>query len=254
VKSCDGVVGRKVFITGAGRGIGRATALALAEAGADVAVNDIDRAAAEDTAAQVRKLGRRSIGLGGDASRSGDVRAAIGAALEALAGLDTLVNNVGIISGRSLAEVTDEDWDRVMAVNVRSAFLCSREALPHLIASGRGRIVNLASIAARMGRGFAGDAVYGASKGAIVSFTRGLARELAQHGITVNAVAPGVIDTDMNHEVLTTHRSMILPTIPLGRYGAPEDIAPMIVFLVSDHGRYATGAIFDVNGGVFIGG
>ena len=240
-------------MTGAGRGIGHATALALARAGLDVAVNDLDASSAETAAQTVRELGRRSLSLPGDVSSPVEVRSLVQRLTESWGGVDVLINNAGIVHSGNLQDTLDEDWERVMGVNLRGTFLVARGLVPLMIERRWGRVVNLASMAARMGRGFVGSACYGASKGAVVSFTRGLARELAPHGITVNAVAPGVIDTDMNHHYLVQHAEDVLRTIPLGRFGAPNDIAATVAFLASDDAGYITGAIVDVNGGIVFG-
>ena len=244
---------RTALVTGAGKGIGRATALALARAGVDVAVNDLDEANARDTAEAVGELGRQALVLPGDVSVPDEVRGLAGRLVEAWGGVDILVNNAGITHSGSLPETTDEAFERLVNVNFRGTFLACRELAPRMVERGWGRIINLASMTARLGRGFVGSATYGASKGAIVSFTRGLARELAPHGITVNAIAPGVIVTDMNRDYLAAHRERVLQTIPAGRFGAPEDIAEPIVFLASEAAGYITGVVLDVNGGLVFG-
>lgn len=244
---------RTALVTGASRGIGRATALALAQAGFDVATNARDAAGTEATAAAVRELGRRSLAVPGDVSVPEDVRSLAGRVVDAWGGVDILINNAGITHSGSLAETTDEAWERLMDVNLRSMFLICRELVPHMIERHWGRIINVASMTARLGRGFVGSASYGASKGGVVSFTRGLAKEFGPHGITVNAVAPGVIVTDMNREYLAEHGEQVLQSIPLGRFGEPDDVADLIVFLASPGASYITGVIIDVNGGLVFG-
>jgi NAD(P)-dependent dehydrogenase (short-subunit alcohol dehydrogenase family) len=247
------VSARRALVTGAAKGIGRATALALARAGLDVAVNDLDAAGAEATAGAVREVGRRSLALPGDVSISAEVRALGGRLAEAWDGVDILVNNAGVIHSGTLAETADEDWERVMGVNLLGMFLVCRELIPAMAERRWGRIINLSSMAARLGRGFVGSVCYGTSKGGVISFTRGLSRELAPHGITVNAIAPGVIETDQNRHYLAQHPEQVLRSIPLGRVGTPDDVAATVVFLASDAAGYITGATIDVNGGIAFG-
>jgi 3-oxoacyl-[acyl-carrier protein] reductase len=181
------------------------------------------------------------------------VRALARQLTEAWGGVDILVNNAGITHSGSIQETTDEAWERLMNVNLRGSFLTCRELTPGMIERGWGRVINLSSMTARLGRGFVGSASYGASKGGVLSFTRGLAKELAPHGITVNAVAPGVIVTDMNREYLAEHGERVLQGIPVGRFGDPDDIAGAVVFLASDAASYITGVVLDVNGGLVFG-
>lgn len=244
---------RTALVTGASKGIGQATALALARAGIDVAVNARDEEKTEATAQAVRDLGQRSLALPGDMARPEDVKRAARDMADAWGGIDILINNAGITHSGSLFETTDEAWERLMDVNLRSMFLVTRELTPYMIEQSFGRIINVASMTARLGRGFVGSASYGASKGAVVSFTRGLAKEFGPHGITVNAVAPGVIVTDMNRDYVAEHTEQVLQSIPLGRVGVPDDVAGVITFLVSDSASYVTGVTLDVNGGLVFG-
>ncbi len=244
---------RTALVTGASKGIGRSTALALARAGIDVAVNARDTGGIEDVAQAVHELGRQSLVVPGDVSVLEDVRSIAQRVVDAWGGVDILINNAGITHSGSLAETTDEAWERLMDVNSRSIFLTCRELVPHMIERRWGRIINVASMTARLGRGFVGSASYGASKGAVVSFTRGLAKEFGPYDITVNAVAPGVIVTDMNREYLAEHGERVLQGIPLARFGEPDDVAGVIAFLASDAASYITGAVIDINGGLVFG-
>ena len=244
---------RTALVTGVSKGIGQATALALARAGIDVATNARDAEGAEATAQAVRELGRQSLAVPGDVSVPEDVRSLARRVVEAWGGIDILVNNAGITHSGSLFETTDEAWERLIAVNLRSMFLTCRDLVPRMMERRWGRIINVASMTARLGRGFVGSASYGASKGGVVSFTRGLAKEFGPHGITVNAVAPGVIVTDMYRDYLAEHGERVLKGIPLGRFGDPDDVAGLIVFLASDAAGYITGAVIDVNGGLVFG-
>lgn len=241
------------LVTGASKGIGRATALALARAGIDVAVNARDTIGTDEVAQAVCELGRQSLSVPGDVAVLEDVRSLARRVVDAWGGVDILVNNAGITHSGSLVETTDEAWERLMDVNSRSMFLTCRELVPHMIERRWGRIINVASMTARLGRGFVGSASYGASKGAVVSFTRGLAKEFGPYDITVNAVAPGVIVTDMNRDYLAEHGERVLQGIPLGRFGEPDDVAGVIAFLASDAAGYITGAVIDVNGGLVFG-
>ena len=244
---------RTALVTGASKGIGRSTALALARAGIDVAVNARDTGSIEDVAQAVHELGRQSLVVPGDVSVLEDVRSIAQRVVDVWGGVDILINNAGITHSGSLAETTDEAWERLMDVNSRSMFLTCRELVPHMIERRWGRIINVASMTARLGRGFVGSASYGASKGAVVSFTRGLAREFGPYDITVNAVAPGVIVSDMNREYLAEHGERVLQGIPLARFGEPDDVAAVIGFLASDAASYITGAVIDINGGLVFG-
>jgi 3-oxoacyl-[acyl-carrier protein] reductase len=243
----------KALVTGATKGIGKATALALATAGMDVAVHGRDVAGTAKTAEAVRACGREALVLTADVSDPAEVERLSRELADAWGGVDVLVNNAGITHSGSLFETTDEAWQRLMDVNVRSMFLVTRALAPHMVEQRSGRIINVASMTARLGRGFVGSASYGGSKGAVVSFTRGLAKEFGPHGITVNAVAPGVIVTDMNRDYLAEHGERVLEGIPLGRFGHPVDVAGVISFLASDTASYLTGTTIDVNGGLVFG-
>ncbi len=241
------------LVTGASKGIGQAAALALARAGIDVAVNARGMEGTEAAAQAVRGLGQQALALPGDMAIDDDVKRLATSLASAWGGVDILVNNAGITHSGSLLETTDEAWQRLMDVNLKSMFLVTRELVPSMMERRFGRIINVASMTARLGRGFVGSASYGASKGAVVSFTRGLAKEFGPHGITVNAVAPGVILTDMNRDYLAQHGDEVVKGIPLGRFGEPDDVAGVIAFLASDAASYLTGTIIDVNGGLVFG-
>lgn len=241
--------GRVALVTGAASGIGRATAVALANAGANLALLDIDDAALADTATQVESVGRRALPIRSDVSLAIQAQAAIVHAVETLGRLDILVNNAGIVYVGTVAEMTEEDWDRVIAVNLKSVFLCCRAVIPIMHRERFGRIVNVSSLGARNG-GIITGANYAASKGGVWSFTKALARELAHDGITVNCVMPGVIDTPMTQGHDRARMAAVERSVPVGRLGRPEDIAEAILFLVSEEASYITGATLDVNGGL----
>jgi 3-oxoacyl-[acyl-carrier protein] reductase len=239
--------GKVALVTGGNTGIGRAVCLAFAEEGADVALAWLERPAeAESLAHEIRGRGRRCHAVRADVTLEGDVRGLIAGVLAALGGLDIVVNNAGIQKAQPLTETSVEDWDRMMAVHLRGAFLCSREAARHMIARRAGRIINLCSQLGYIGR--ERYTAYSAAKGGMIAFTRALARELAPHGILVNGVAPGLVDTGfdpLSEEAKSAHAA----SLPLRRLGTPEDMTSAFVFLASDEGRYYCGQLLHPNGG-----
>lgn len=241
--------GRVAFVTGAARGIGLSIATALSQRGADVAMADVDLAALE-TATQA--LGDAALAVEADVSRQTDVRRAIERTVEHFGGLDILVNNAGICPLCDFADVTEEEWDRVMAINLKGAFFACQAALPHLQKSGeRGRVVNISSVAGQSG-GVLAPIHYSASKAGLIVMTKTLARVLAPQRATVNCVAPGTTATDLTDAWAEELRERVRAAIPLGRLGRPEEIAEAVCFLVSDKAAFVTGATLDINGGLFI--
>ena len=248
----QGMAGKTAFVTGAGSGMARETALQLADAGAAVAVADIDGDAAGGTAHEIVSGGGTAWARALDVTLSGDVDAAVADAEEALGPLDYLVNVAGIYQTVEAQDITDEDWARMFAVHVDGTFHCCRAALPGMMARRAGAIVNMASLHAI--RGQAQAVHYGAAKGAIIGFTKSLAREKAPLGVRVNAVAPGPIDTPLwrgwidadQIDAVKAERSKI---IPIGRLGEPAEVARVIVFLLSDASSYMTGQIVTIDGG-----
>ena len=242
--------GRVALVTGAGRGIGGAIADALAARGASIVVNDIDEALASTRAA---KLGRSAIAAQGDASSANDVRRTVEAGIAAFGKIDILVNNAGQDRAVSILDLAEDEWDRFMAVNLKSAFLFSKAVLPGMIERKHGRIVCMSSIVAHQGA-MNGGIHYATTKAGMLGFARTLARQMAKTGVTVNAIAPGVVDTDL----IRTHmkpemRERVTQAIPLGRLADPAEIGKAVAFLVSDDASYVTGATLDVNGGFWIG-
>ena len=245
----DELAGRVAFVTGAARGIGLAVATALHQRGASVAMADVDPLALE-TATQA--LSQGVLALEADVSRQTDVRRAIERAVEHFGALDILVNNAGICPLRDFADVTEEEWDRVLDINLKGTFFCCQAALPHLRTSGeRGRVVNISSVAGQSG-GVLAPIHYSASKAGLIVLTKTLARILAPDRATVNCVAPGTTATDLTDAWAEELREQVRAAIPLGRLGQPEEIAEAVCFLASDRAAFITGATLDVNGGLFI--
>jgi 3-oxoacyl-[acyl-carrier protein] reductase len=235
---------RVALVSGGSRGIGRAIALGLAKAGAAVAVNYRERAEeAASVVEDIHRSGGRAVAVGADVSIASDVQRMISRAEEHLGPIDILVNNAGIAVMRGLEDITEEDFDHAVAVNLKSAFLCTQAVLPGMRARRWGRIVNISSIGARVGAGSV-SVVYGAAKTGLEGLTRGYALRLAPEGVTVNAVAPGLIDTEMGRPLI---EAGIAARIPVGRIGTGDEIAQAVMLLVRD--AYITGQTVAVNGG-----
>jgi 2-hydroxycyclohexanecarboxyl-CoA dehydrogenase len=244
--------GRRVaIVTGAARGIGHAIAARLARAGMDVALCDIDAAAAKRAAEPLAGGGTRALGVALDVSDGAAVRDAFARVAAELGPVDVLVNNAGIDKIEPFVESREETWDRLIAVNLKGTILCCRAALDGMIERSRGCIVNLGSDAGRVGS--SGEAVYSATKGGVIAFSKTLAREVARHGIRVNCVCPGPTDTALLAQVNEYSPKLyegLTRAIPLRRIGEPDEIAATVAFLVSDDARYITGQTVSVNGGL----
>lgn len=242
------------LVTGAGSGIGRATAVALAEAGAAVAVNyHRNEAGAEEAKQEIVSAGGRAITVHADVTIAAGVRRMVDEAVAEFGPIDILVNNAGSLVERlRLLELTEARWDEVIDLNLKSAFLCAQAVAASMIQRGSGVIVNVASIAGRNGGG-PGAIHYATAKGGMITMTKGLAKELAPHGVRVNAVSPGVIATPF-HEQFSTPEVIrnFVNNIPLGRVGAPEEIAKTILFLASEASSYLIGETIEVNGGMLM--
>jgi len=238
-----------ILVTGASRGIGRAIALRFARAGGRIGINFRgNTAAAEETASAVEQAGGEPLLLPGDVSNPAVVTAIFDTLLQRWGRLDVLVNNAGIVRDTLVLRMSDEDWDQVLDTNLRSAFLCTRAALRPMLRQRSGRIINVASIAGL--RGNAGQANYAASKAGLIGLTKSVAREVASRGITVNAVAPGLIETDITRQMPERAREALIQQIPMGCMGTPEDVAEVVFFLASDGARYVTGQAIVVDGGL----
>lgn len=248
------LAGKTAFVTGGNIGIGRAISLAFARCGADVALTYYShQAEGEETVREIEKLGRKAYAFQLDASDSDQVNKVVGKVAEALGGhIDILMNNAGHLIGRSkIADMTDEQWFTTLNVNLSSTFFCTRAVLPYMN-RGWGRIVNMSSLAARNGGGN-GATAYAASKGAVIAFTYGLCKEVAEQGITVNAVAPGLILETPFHATFNTDEGIkgAINSIPLKRGGTPDDVANTVLYFASDLGSFITGEIAEINGGMY---
>jgi NAD(P)-dependent dehydrogenase (short-subunit alcohol dehydrogenase family) len=242
--------GQTAIVTGAGRGMGRAVALALAAEGAAVVVAEVDEPAANEVVGEIRKQGGRALPVKVDVSSVADVRRLFEATLAEFGGLDILVNNAGIGIAKPLVDYTEADWDRQLGVNLKGMFFATQEAARIMIPKRSGKIVNFASTAAFVSSSTP-ETAYDISKGGVRQLTISVAAELAQHNINVNAVAPGTIMTDLTLRVLDTEEKMARASakIPLGRLGKPEDMVGPVLFLCSEEAAYVTGHVLVVDGG-----
>lgn len=246
--------GKVAIVTGGGRGIGPAIALGFADAGADVAVTSRTQAELDKVVKEIEATGRKGLAVAADIGRSADVKNVVKATLDKFGKIDILVNNAGYFPYSPFLDITEEEWDRVQDTNIKGQFLCAQAVARQMVKQGNGgKIVNTASIEAEFPI-TAGRAHYHASKGAVVNFTRGLAKELAQYKINVNAVAPGLTDTP-GVQSMTGGYSLASfgERIPLGRLGKPEDMAWAALFLASDAAEYITGFTLFVDGGMLLG-
>jgi 3-oxoacyl-[acyl-carrier protein] reductase len=244
------LTGKKALVTGAARGIGHAIAVAFASEGADIAILDLKRESADRTADEVRRLGVNGIAVAADVSNEDQVKRAIGEVQRAFGRIDILVNNAGIDTTSTVVKMPTAMWDEMMAVNLRSIFLCTREVLPGMIQRKWGRIISTSSQLAH--KGAAEMAHYAAAKAGVIGFTRSLAYEVARDGITVNAICPGPVDTELFRNIPEDWRRRKLAELPIGRAGRVDEIAPTAVLLASDEGSYYIGASLNPNGGDYM--
>ncbi|GED70288.1 3-oxoacyl-[acyl-carrier-protein] reductase FabG [Brevibacillus reuszeri] len=245
------LAGKTALVTGASRGIGRAIALKLAEAGANVVVNYAgSEAAASETVALIKEMGRDAIMVRANVSSTEDVNEMFKAALDHFGALDILVNNAGITRDNLLMRMKEEEWDDVIATNLKGVFNCVKAATRPMMKQRSGKIINITSVVGVLGN--AGQANYVAAKAGVIGLTKTAARELASRGITVNAVAPGFIDTEMTAVLPEDVKAGLVSQIPLARLGQTEDIASVVLFLASDAANYMTGQTLHVDGGMYM--
>ncbi len=240
--------GQVAVVTGGGGLIGRAIATALAADGADIVVNDMVEQTARETAALVEALGRQSLVITANVAASEEVEAMVDQTVARFGRLDIMVNNAGITRDGLILRMKDEQWDLVLNVNLKSAFLCTRAAVRPMMKQRRGRIINIASVVGLIGN--AGQANYAASKGGLLALTKTTAKEFASRNINVNAVAPGFIETPMTHELSEEARAEWLAKIPLGRAGTAQDVADVVAFLAGPRSSYLTGQVISICGGM----
>lgn len=238
------------LVTGAAQGIGKAIALRLANSGADLAVVDMNLEKAEETAKEIEKLGRRAIALKANVASLQEAEAMMDETVTRLGAIHILVNNAGITRDALILRMKEEDWDAVISVNLKGVFNCTKAAVKYMSKQRYGRIVNIASIVGEMGN--AGQANYSASKAGVIALAKTIAREFATRNITCNAIAPGFIETAMTEALSEKVREELAKQIPMGRLGAPEDVAEAVVFLVSDAAGYITGHVLNINGGMYM--
>ena len=244
------LAGRVAVITGGSRGIGAAIAARLAESGAAVVVSGRDAGRLDRAVKDLESLGASALGVVADAAKREDADRLAETARERFGRVDVLVNNAGVTRDGLLLRMKDDDWDRVMDVNLRGAFLMTRAVTKTMIRQKSGRVINIASTAGAMGN--AGQVNYSAAKAGLIGFTKAAARELAHWSILVNAVAPGLIDTDMSAAMPAAARDTLIAQIPLGRVGTAREVAEMVGFLAGDGAAYVTGQVFHVNGGLYL--
>ena len=246
--------GRAAIVTGAAQGIGRAITMALAANGCKVLGVDINPDALKkldaDAAAELGQ-GRVATAVA-DVSKIADIEKAVDSCAEAFGGVDIVVNNAGILHSTPVEEITEEEWDRMMAINLKGVFFFAQKSIPYMKKKKWGRIINMSSLAGRMG-GYANGLAYSASKAAIIGLSQGMARRIAEHNITVNAVAPGTTESDIIKQFSEEQKNKLRAMIPLGHLGAVEDIADLVLFLSSDLSGFITGAVIDINGGMYMG-
>ena len=242
--------GKVAIVTGAAQGIGRAIAETFARVGANVAIADMDLGRAQETAHAVGKMGRRALEVKVNVADWNDVKDMTDRVLKEWGKIDILVNNAGITRDGLLLRMKEEDWNLVLQVNLNGTFHCTKAVMQTMTKQRHGRIINVASIVGAIGN--AGQANYAASKAAVIGFTRTVAREYASRMVTVNAVAPGFIDTAMTQGLSAEVKETLQKQIPLGRLGRPSDVAETVRFLASDEAGYITGQVIHINGGMFM--
>ena len=242
--------GRKAVVTGGGRGVGRAVSLAFGREGADVIINYVrNEEAAKETVSELKEMGRDALAVRANVALKEDAERLIGACLDRFGSIDILVNNAGISKPAMLQKMTEEQWDEVVDVHLKGAFLCTQAASPHFMEQNYGKIINVTSVAGIVGT--TGQINYAAAKGGLISFTKSCARELARYHVTANVISLGIVATDMTRKLQEDPklREIYMRRILLNRYAEPQDIAPAFVYLASDESNYITGQLLCVDGG-----
>lgn len=239
------------IVTGGAKGIGKVICCTLAKEGANVVVCDVNEKVARATAKEIKRKSLNAIAVKADVSCASEIKLMVKDVLDTFERIDILVNNAGICSLTPLEEITEEEWDRVMNINLKGTFLCSQAVLRPMMTQKCGKIVNIASIAGKVG-GILTGAHYSASKAGVICLTKSLALRLAPYGINVNAVAAGPMKSRMTETFPSNERAKLVQSIPLGGFGDPQDVANAVLFLVSDKAKYITGEILDVNGGLLM--
>lgn len=242
--------GKKTLITGAAQGIGKSIALAMAKAGSDIGIADINLENAEKTAQEIRTLGVKSMAMRLDVSKQDDVAKAFEIFMKEFGAVDVLVNNAGITRDTVLLRMKEEDWDAVLNINLKGAFLCCREAVKIMLKQRAGKIISISSVVAFIGN--PGQINYSASKAGLIGLTKTIAKEYASRGIRANAVAPGFIQTVMTDVLSDKVRDEMKKAIPLGQFGTADDVAKAVLFLASGESDYITGQVIHVNGGMYM--
>jgi len=240
--------GSIALVTGGARGIGRATVLELASRSADVVVSDINLEGAEKTAKEAEAFGVKAMAVAGDVSNSEDVAEMVAKATEKFGKIDILVNNAGITKDNLLMRLTEQDWDLVLKVNLKGAYLCTKAVLRAMMKNRKGKIINVASVVGVMGN--AGQSNYAASKAGLIGFTKSVAKEVGSRNIQANCIAPGYIETEMTDHLAEDVKEAFLNSIPLKRGGKPEDVAKVVAFLASSDSDYITGQVINIDGGM----
>jgi len=245
--------GKVAVVTGSARGIGRAITLAFAREGANLVINDVHAEKANDVVKEIESLGGKAVAVVADVSVREEAEKIIDAAIDRFGRIDILVNNAGITRDALFLKMTEEDWDKVMAVNLKGVFHCTKAALKHMVERKYGKIITISSMAGVSGN--VGQTNYGASKAGVIGFTLCLAREMAKHGININSICPGFIDTELTRAIPEKVKSTMIPFLQYRainhRLGKPEDVATVAVFLASDESSYITGEVIKVTGGAF---
>lgn len=242
--------GKVALVTGGAQGIGRAIGLLLAQKGATIVISDINLSKAEETVQEIQSLGREAMAFQVDVANFSEVEKMVDAIVERFSRIDILVNNAGITRDKLILRMSEEDWDSVIRINLKGTFNCTKAALKYMSRQRSGKIVNIASVSGMMGN--PGQANYSASKAGVIGFTKTIAREFAQRGINVNAIAPGYIQTPMTDVLPEKVKEELKRLIPMERLGQPEDVAQAVLFLVSEASSYITGQVLNVNGGIYM--